>query len=291
MDLLRYQAARTLLRRRLQYLAMGSTTPFVAAADGDAFVLVPTRDFPVGYQAYSGGAFQGDILPRAVAEIASRRPGYSLSNRTVLEVGANIGTHTLQFLRAGAGHVVAVEPSTSNARVLRANAALNGAEGRVTVVQAAAGAESGQVELALDTINSGDHRVQAGGRSLDRATETVALVTLDGLAEDGTIERDQIALAWVDVQGFEGAVLAGATKLLEAGIPIVLEFWPAGLRETGQLDDLLGRLASGATVIDLGIMGDGPIRQIDAAGLKDLVAEIDRVKHPDGGATDLLLLP
>ena len=49
---------------------------------------------------------------------------------------------------------------------------------------------------------------------------------------DPNITRD-IALIWVDVQGYEGYVFNGAKKFLSKGIPVVSEIWPYGILRTG----------------------------------------------------------
>jgi hypothetical protein len=39
-------------------------------------------------------------------------------------------------------------------------------------------------------------------------------------------------LIWSDTQGFEGHVLAGATIALRSQPPLVLEFWPHGMKRS-----------------------------------------------------------
>ena len=43
-------------------------------------------------------------------------------------------------------------------------------------------------------------------------------------------------LIWMDTQGFEGYVLKGANNLLKFRMPMVLEFWPYGLKRSGCYD-------------------------------------------------------
>jgi hypothetical protein len=49
---------------------------------------------------------------------------------------------------------------------------------------------------------------------------TVKAVTLDGLVARGEIDPAQIGLLWVDAAGSEVNALAGASTLIEAGVPI-----------------------------------------------------------------------
>ena len=61
----------------------------------------------------------------------------------------------------------------------------------------------------------------------------IELVTLDGFVEDGVIDPDRAGMLWLDVEGHEGHVLAGARALTERGVPIVFEFHPAALEVRG----------------------------------------------------------
>jgi hypothetical protein len=53
---------------------------------------------------------------------------------------------------------------------------------------------------------------------------------------------EKVSLAWIDTQGFEAFVLAGATRLLDLRIPLFLEFWPYMLRKNSSLETLINLL-------------------------------------------------
>ena len=40
----------------------------------------------------------------------------------------------------------------------------------------------------------------------------------------------------MDTQGYEGYILSGALRLIDASVPIVTEFWPYGLKRSNGLD-------------------------------------------------------
>jgi FkbM family methyltransferase len=128
---------------------------------------------------------------------------------------------------------IAVEAEPRNAALLRANAALNGVEGRIVVREAACSSSSGEVELLLSEKHGG-HAVghpKPGGRSL-----LVPAVPLDDLiAAEGVLASD-VGLVWMDVGGHEGEVLRGAQGLLESGVPIVAEI---RARTAGDVLDVL----------------------------------------------------
>ena len=49
------------------------------------------------------------------------------------------------------------------------------------------------------------------------------------------IDFSEVSIVWMDVQGHEGQVLAGAKKLLSSGVPILTEYMPYMLKEAGGL--------------------------------------------------------
>ncbi len=70
--------------------------------------------------------------------------------------------------------------------------------------------------------NAGSSHV-ASGDELARA-ETVSCVTIDQLLAEGIVDGDRLGLVWIDVEGHELAVLAGARSLTD--VPIVIEYQP-----------------------------------------------------------------
>lgn len=136
---------------------------------------------------------------------------------TVVDVGANIGTHTVYFARkvGPGGRVIAVEPQAFAYGLLAANVAQNGL-GNVTLVRAAAGAEPGTAQVPIvdpkRARNFGAVAVGADGRG---ATEAVPATTIDAL------ELPACAVLKIDVEGMEVEVLAGARRTIERCKPVV----------------------------------------------------------------------
>jgi FkbM family methyltransferase len=102
------------------------------------------------------------------------------------------------------GRVVAVEPERHNVRVAQRNIALNHAS-NVTVVQAAVAERAGTVRF----------EEAFGGRIVDggRGAVEVPSLTVDELAA----QHGQPDVVFVDVEGAEAAVLAGARETLARG--------------------------------------------------------------------------
>jgi hypothetical protein len=117
---------------------------------------------------------------------------------------------------------------------------------------------------------------------------------LDALVDDGTVDLDRLALVWMDCQGHEGHILAGAARVLAADVPIVSEFWPYGLRRAGGLERYAELVAaSGRMVIDLRGSFDGVPARVPGDDVLALAEAYGPPRFPtvDVGFTDLVLLP
>lgn len=138
------------------------------------------------------------------------------SGDLVLEVGANIGAHTLDLAWAvgPTGRVHAFEPQRIIFQMLCANMALNGIT-NVHCHHAAAGAEDGYAVVPeLDYSIKGNF----GSVSLERTTtgERVPKVRLDSL-----LALDRLRLLKIDVEGMEQEVILGARALIERFKPVL----------------------------------------------------------------------
>lgn len=169
----------------------------------------------------------GDFERRRTTMICQRAACLG-DGRTVLEIGANIGTQTLYFIRSGLfDSVISLEPDPRNLELLRLNLRINGLGDRVAVVPAAAGAVAGELTLRRDAGNSGGATLRA--ERLPHAVEsevTVPVVTIDGLVEQGDLDPAAIGLIWMDAEGFEDEILSACTQLLSRRTPMAFEFTP-----------------------------------------------------------------
>jgi FkbM family methyltransferase len=127
----------------------------------------------------------------------------------VLDVGANIGTHTVYFGAVCRARVVAFEPHPESARTLRENVRLNDLAARVTVHEIGLGAASARADLSLDDAHNLGHctlRPTHDGPVVVRAFDDLGLA-------------DGVKLVKIDVEGMEAEVLAGMAKLLQQAQP------------------------------------------------------------------------
>jgi FkbM family methyltransferase len=118
---------------------------------------------------------------------------------TVIDVGANVGHYVLMISHYGESpQIIAIEPEPSNLVELRQNLSQNSLH-NVSVIEAAAAAQSGTVMLKLG-LNA-----RINGEAGDINVPAISLDSL-GLGSVGFIK--------IDVEGFELSVLRGAVNIL-----------------------------------------------------------------------------
>ncbi len=100
-----------------------------------------------------------------------------LPGTVVIDVGANIGNHTVFFAGVMGAPVVAVEPDPANLALLQRNLAVNGLAGRVQVHACALGAAQQGGAVSLDAVAGG------GEVGLIRIGAQAACDVLRGAAE------------------------------------------------------------------------------------------------------------
>lgn len=288
-----HRGQRRLIGRRYLFDAIARFSPSIAVDAGGIRVHLSTGDKRVSREIFAGGLYQEErLFARLHACLERHGHPATIAGRGFLDVGANIGTATcLALRRYGAARAWTFEPAPENVRLLRQNLLANELQDRVDVHACAVSDQDATVTLELSEDNSGDHRVRIDGNALPgeldehrRRVVDVPSIRLDGLFEAGAIDVAGIGLAWLDVQGHEAHVLAGAAALLHAPIPIVCEYWPYGLRRSGGLDRF-ARLVADArrSVVDLGADGEEAITPKDLPGVAG--------RLPGAAFTDLLLLP
>jgi len=239
------------------------------------------------------GHYELDVMRAAVQQMTRWIGDDPIRDRAMIDVGGNMGTTTVPAVREfGAARVVAIEPNARNVKILSANVLLNDIADRVTVVHAAAADEEGEVELEVSDKSVGDHRVRrptserAEMGEDERTTVKVAARTIDAIAAETIAPDTPIGLIWMDVQGYEGHALAGATETIGRGVPVLIEYWPYGLKRAGGLELLHTIMEERfSRVIDVRGGADGrEIPRPELAALPDRFPGFNDY-------TDLLLIP
>lgn len=219
-----------LLRAYSVYRLMNRNRTVVATLDGITYELDlnETIDSAIYYE----GCFEPDTT-HAITRLCG--PGM-----TVLDVGANIGAHTLRFARlvGPEGRVIAFEPMASAFSRLRRNVGLNAFHNITLEKLALSNTTRSDQEVALacswplsgvdDSLLHPIHR----GRAM---RDTVDFVTLDDYVR--TKDVDRVDLIKLDVDGHEYKVVRGAAETLRRHRPLlIMELGVYSLAEAG--DDI-----------------------------------------------------
>ncbi len=131
-----------------------------------------------------------------------------------IDIGANIGNHSLFFAGVLNRETVSFEPVPANSEILERVMQLNNLSDRVCMFPFAVGDSERTVRLGvLDEANPGMYSTTVHGGEIEARQ-----VTLDQMIDD---LPSRIALVKIDVEGVEEAVLAGAKRLLAERRPVV----------------------------------------------------------------------
>ena len=144
----------------------------------------------------------------------------------VVDVGANIGNHSVYFAQTIGSKVAAVEPQPHNMLCLEMNMRLNGIHENVTVHRCALGKSSGTVALEM-SIDANYGSFSAAPDSDPSCTTSkginaykVPVKTLDSLLESNHPDHE-VSLIKIDVEGMELDVLQGAIQTIERWLPAI----------------------------------------------------------------------
>lgn len=239
-------------------------TPYVAVeVDGMTFVVATWDRLGRGLFSESRRA-EMETMGSTLELLDRLGLGGDRSRQTFVDVGANIGTSTVTaVVRHGFGRALAIEPEPRNLRVLRLNVAANDLAGRVSTHGCAIADAPGDAPLVVYADSSGKHRVGSAREGQD--TVVVPQRTLDSVLAEEVIAAPDVGLLWIDTQGYEGHVLAGARTLLEQGTPVVAEVAPKHLGMSGGRPLLVAALREHYThFIDLRDPDESQLSGIDA---------------------------
>lgn len=211
-----------------------------------------SRDEAIGKYLYLQGQFDWDSTQKAISLLQKLGHLKPAQNALLLDVGANIGTVCIPLVLQNVfTKAWAIEPAPTNLTLLRKNIEMNDLSERLTVKPVALSSVNGTTELFLCEGNPGDHRLAAEGKDgvlmsgeETRPAVTVEMKKLDDVFNEAGLSGANVSLAWIDIQGHEPSMIAGATELLKHHVPLVMEFWPDRLRQHSKavLDEFFASL-------------------------------------------------
>ncbi len=213
----------------------GGAVILVPALGGKFTIAVRPDDCGVASEILTTGAYEPHVAAFYQRFI---KPGMN-----ILDVGANIGFHTLHAaaLAGSTGRVYGVEPDPANTALLNLSLSLNTSRAPVEVIQAALSDARGELVLTDlgNPANSGARFTHRDRALLERLVHgpdptfgTVRAFRWDDERLDAPLD-----LVKIDIEGYEPFALAGMEKSLERHRPIVLsEFAPSNLRQIGGVE-------------------------------------------------------
>lgn len=177
---------------------------------------------PICRDILTNGYYEKELL-LGMQSLAKNKKGVAI------DVGANIGNHTVFFSRTFPG-VISFEPGPSNCLILKANLYLNRI-GNVTLVEKALGAKA---EVVL--VGNVDPENTNAGFSVVPDTEEFSqnAVRVEVVRGDDELARlgldNEVAIIKIDVEGAELYVLQGLEQTIQRHRPII--FWEAFTHDT-----------------------------------------------------------
>ena len=159
---------------------------------------------------------RGRIYEPDELEIIARhiRPG-----AVVLDIGANIGNHSVFFVKAlDASQVIAIEPGARQNMLLSVNTRLNETHHKTRIHGVALSDREGTAELVLENPGNLGSASLGDGTKLgeDTAIEVVDVVRGDDLLPDAHVDFIKL-----DAEGHELAVLSGLKQLVARCRPTI----------------------------------------------------------------------
>jgi FkbM family methyltransferase len=257
------------------------------------------NDEVIGRSIRQAGQFQEQAIDEVLKILDCY--GHPVERNCFVDIGANIGTHSIRAARLGFIKVISFEPNPQNFRLLRSNCLLHDLEQRINCHQMAISHQDGTMQMELSPSNFGDHRLRINDKVVKNVhdeeqwtLQDVAVRTFDSLVAEGLLPKKGPDLIWIDTQGHEGHVLACAASLKEYRCPVVLEFWPYGLERAGGYPMLRDALL-GLDFMKIVDLSQPNIDELTYLSLQDLDQIYESLRAGESKQssphTDLLLIP
>ena len=216
--------------RRAYFDTLDPNRQFSVSTHGSEKYVVLNSDKAISRALFIKGSFDFDKVEKVISVMSAVNKAFKLE--TLIDVGANIGTVCIPAVKRGlAANAIAIEPEPLNYRVLVANIFLNDLADRIKTYNLALGSKDNQtLELELSEGHSGDHRIHVANETGTASSGKITSVkseTFDSVVP--AVDRNS-CLVWMDTQGYEGIILQGAQNIIRAQVPMVVEFWPEGMK-------------------------------------------------------------
>ncbi|MDB5555543.1 MAG: Methyltransferase, FkbM family domain protein [Rhizobium sp.] len=199
---------------------IGARARFITVDNGDHLITFSPADY-LGRSVFVKGHFDRDHVDRLMRHLKAL--GLNVEGKTLLEIGGNIGTHTIYFALTGAfSRIVTVEPDPRNFKLLKQNIAQNSLGEHVVPVNCAASDVEGEIDFFLHPNNHG--KSSPASRNSDDIRISVPARPVPAILADTGIPEADVGLVWMDIEGYEPVASRSMASLFERRIPVHCEF-------------------------------------------------------------------
>ncbi|MFN4360470.1 MAG: FkbM family methyltransferase [Hylemonella sp.] len=171
---------------------------------------------PICREMLVNGFYERDLLEK-MCSLGANPSG------VVLDIGANIGNHTIYFSRVYS-KVISFEPSRSNCWILKANLHLNRVS-NVVLVEKAVGDKAGYACLSNDNPQDTNNSLLNSTFQLAAAGDNQVEIVVGDEVLAQMREELPVSLIKIDVEGNEAKVIQGLQQTIRQHKPLV--FWEA----------------------------------------------------------------
>ncbi|MGV3548939.1 FkbM family methyltransferase [Rhizobium sp.] len=200
--------------------AIGPRTRTMTVDCGDHLMSFSPQDY-IGRAVFVKNHWDRDHVGRLLGKL--KAVGINVDGKTLLEIGANIGTHTVYFGLTGVfGRILAIEPDPRNFQLLEQNVTQNRLADLVTRLPVAVSDHEATIEFFQHPNNHGKSS-PAPGHPDDRRILVPAL-PISKVLEQAGVSEDDIGVVWMDIEGYEPVAARSMQSLFERRVPVHMEF-------------------------------------------------------------------
>jgi FkbM family methyltransferase len=151
-----------------------------------------------------GGITNGDITAIFVVNVYKELP---VQNKTVIDVGANIGDSAIYFALSGAVKIICLEPFPKNYELAKKNIKSNNFSNNTTLLLAGCSANSNEITI--------DPEYRSGNSSIlidCKKGIKVPLLTLEDILKENNLSSDSSLILKMDCEGCEYEPILSANE-------------------------------------------------------------------------------
>jgi FkbM family methyltransferase len=138
------------------------------------------------------------------------------NNSVVLDIGANIGNHSLYLALSVGCKTICFEPDKNLCKAIRYSSEINNIENKIDIHNVALGLEESVCKIVMNEENPNS----VGSQQVVSGFGNIPMKTLD------SFNIQQVDCIKIDVEGFEEKVLLGGMQTIKNHLPILyIEAW------------------------------------------------------------------